>query len=262
MQWQDYKTKPSEEAAFTWQTVALKGEVTCLMTSSSIHTGWWGTWHIYALTAMPCIAWLALASVWTRQIDTGPTVLTKTWCGTFIHIYLTLLASVARQTDTGELISGYSTCTSIGTRLRCTGINPLAVLSCRIKTEHAINKKLFLWKTVFPSCYLKMIGVLNLRIITGKFMSAFYSIIFEMKINLLVTVQSHFIYRVAARYRMLWFIKITHDLKSYYTLTVTLLLRPCQEWKEWVSMLPPQAPNYSFPIEKFCWPHLLNFSRR
>lgn len=56
--------------------------------------------------------------------------MTKAWCGTFIHIYLTLLASVARQTDAGELISRYSTCTSIGTRLRCTGINPLAILSC------------------------------------------------------------------------------------------------------------------------------------
>lgn len=140
MQRQDYKTKHFEDASFTWQTVALKGEVTCLMASSSIHTGWWGTRHIYALTAMPCIAWLALASVWTGQIDTGPTVLTKAWCGTFIHIYLTLLASVARQTDAGELISRYSTCTSVGTRLRCTGINPLAILSCRIKTDHSVNK--------------------------------------------------------------------------------------------------------------------------
>lgn len=48
-----------------------------------------------------------------------------------------------------------------------------------------------------------MTGVLNLKIITGKFMSAFYSIISETKINLLVTVQSHFIYRVAAKYRIL-----------------------------------------------------------
>lgn len=96
-------------------------------------------------------------------------MLTKAWCGTFIHIYLTLLASVARQTDAGELISRYSTCTSIGTRLRCTGINPLAILSCRIKTEQSINKKLFLWNALLPSRYLKMIGVLNLKIIEGKF---------------------------------------------------------------------------------------------
>lgn len=61
----------------TWQTVALKGEVTCLVTSSSVHTGRWGTRHIGALTAMPCIARLALASVRTRHVDTRPTVLTK-----------------------------------------------------------------------------------------------------------------------------------------------------------------------------------------
>jgi len=111
-------------------------------------------------------------------------MLTKARRRTFIHIYLTLLASVASQTDAGELISRYSACTSIGTRLRCTGINPLAILSCRIKTDHSISKKLFLGKIVFPSCYLKMIGVLNLKIITGKFMSSFYSITFETKINL------------------------------------------------------------------------------
>lgn len=223
IQRQDYETKHFEEASFTWQAVALEGEVTCLMTSSSIHTGRWWTRHIHALAAMPCIAWLALTSVRTGQIDTSPTVLTKAWCGTFIHIYLTLLASVARQTDAGELISRYSTCTSIGTRLRCTGINPLAILSCRMRTEHSV-KKLLLWKIVLPSHYLKIIIVVNLKIITGKLMSAFYSII-----NLLVTLQSHFIYRVAARYRMLWFIEITHELKSYYTLTVTRLLCPLQE---------------------------------
>lgn len=130
-------------------------------------------------------------------------MLTKARCGTFIHIYLTLMASVARQTGAGELISRHSTCASIGTRLRCTGINPLAILSCRIRQSTILIKKLFLWKILFPSCYLKMTGVLNLKIITGKFMSAFYSIIFETKINLLVTVQSHFIYRVAAKYRIL-----------------------------------------------------------
>lgn len=108
-------------------------------------------------------------------------MLTKAWCGTFIHIYLTLLASVARQTDAGELISRYSTCTSIGTRLRCTGINPLTIFPCRIETEHCINEMLFLWKTVFPSCYLKVISVLNPKLIKKKTMPAFYSVIFETK---------------------------------------------------------------------------------
>lgn len=171
MRWQDYKSKHLGEASVTWQTVALKCEVACLMTSPSVHTGRWRTRHIDGLTETPCIAWLALASVRAGQVDTGPTVLTKAWCGAFVHVYLTLVASVARHADAGELISRYSTCTSIGTRLRRTGIDPLAILSCRIKTESCINKKLFLWKTVFPPRYL--------NIITGKVMSAFCSLVFE-----------------------------------------------------------------------------------
>lgn len=61
--WAVINIVPADASLETWQTVALKSEVTCLMTSSSIHTGRWGTWHIHALTAMPCVAWLALASV-------------------------------------------------------------------------------------------------------------------------------------------------------------------------------------------------------
>lgn len=89
---------------------------------------------------MSCVTRLALAPVGTGQIDTGPTVLAQAWRGTFIHIYLTLLASVASQAGAGELISRHSACTPIGTRLRCTGINPLAFLSCETwKTDTLVR---------------------------------------------------------------------------------------------------------------------------
>lgn len=126
----------------TWQAVALEGEVTGLMAGAPVHAGWRGAGHVHALAAVSCVARLALAPVGTGQIDTGPTVLAQAWRGTFIHIYLTLLASVASQAGAGELISRHSACTSIGTRLRCTGINPLTFLSCRKSRQS--NKMLFL----------------------------------------------------------------------------------------------------------------------
>lgn len=114
----------------TGQAVALEGEVTGLVAGAPVHAGGRGAGHVGALAAVARVAQPALAAVGAGQVDTGATVLAQPWCGTFVHVCLAPLASVARRAGAGELISRHSACTSIGTRLRCAGINPLAFLSC------------------------------------------------------------------------------------------------------------------------------------
>lgn len=119
----------------TWQAVALKSEVTGLVAGAPVQAGWRGAGHVDALAAVPRVARLALAPVGAGQVDTGATMLAQSWRGALVHVYLTLLTSVASQAGARELISRHSACTSVGTRLRCAGINPLAFLSFRNKTD-------------------------------------------------------------------------------------------------------------------------------
>lgn len=144
----------------TWQAVALEGEVAGLVAGAPVHAGGRGAGHVHALAAVPGVARLALAPVGAGQVDTGATVLAQPRHGTLIHIFLTLLPSVASQAGAGELISRHTAGASVGTRLRRAGINPLAFLSFRKSRQ--INKKLFLWETVFLSCCLKIFNELNL----------------------------------------------------------------------------------------------------
>lgn len=130
----------------TWQAVALEGEVAGLVAGAPVHAGGRGAGHVDALAAVPGVAGLALAPVGAGQVDTGATVLAQPRRGTFVHVYLTLLAAVASQAGAGELISRHGACTPVGTRLRSAGINPLAFLPCET------------WKTD------TLVGVLALRV--------------------------------------------------------------------------------------------------
>lgn len=138
---QEPGTAPSSWS-LTRQAVALEGEVTGLVAGAPVHAGGRGAGHVGALAAVARVAQPALAAVGAGQVDTGATVLAQAWRGTFVHVCLAPLASVARRAGAGELISRHSACTSIGTRLRCAGINPLAFLSFRKSRQ--IDKKLFL----------------------------------------------------------------------------------------------------------------------
>lgn len=124
----------------TWQAVALEGEVTGLVAGAPVHAGGRGAGHVDALAALARVARLAVAAVGAGQVDAGAAVLAQRWHGTFVHVCLTPLASVACQAAAGELISRHSACTSVGTRLRCAGIDPLAFLSCETwKTDTLIG---------------------------------------------------------------------------------------------------------------------------
>lgn len=145
---QEGSAKPAKPSSWgiTWQAVALEGEVAGLVAGAPVHAGGRGAGHVDALAAMPCVPRLALAPVGAGQVDTGATVLAQARCGTFIHIYLTLLASVASQAGAGELISRHGACTPVGTRLRRAGIDPLAFLSFRKSRQ--INKIINLIKNI------------------------------------------------------------------------------------------------------------------
>lgn len=70
----------------------------------------------------------ALASVRTRKVEAGATMLAASWNVTLIDISFTLLACDACRTSAGELAGHRGTGASIFTGMRQTGICPLTVL--------------------------------------------------------------------------------------------------------------------------------------
>lgn len=134
----------------TWQAVALEGEVAGLVAGAPVEAGRGRAGHVEALAAGPGVARAALAAVGARQVDTGAPVLAQPRRGTLVHVRLTPLARVARQAGAGELISRHGACTSIGTRLGCAGINPLAFLSCEAWQTDALVRVLAVGVTSAP----------------------------------------------------------------------------------------------------------------
>lgn len=112
------------------------------MAGAPVEAGRGRAGHVGALAAGPGVARAALAAVRAGQVDAGAPVLAQPRRGALVHVRLAPLARVARRAGAGELISRHGAGTSVGTRLGCAGIDPLAFLSFRRARQ--INKKLFL----------------------------------------------------------------------------------------------------------------------
>lgn len=121
-----------------WKAVAFKSEVTSLTAGASIDTRRGCTGHIGTVTVLACEALGALASVGTRNVDAGATMLAASWSVTLIDIGFTLLSRDACRTSAGELAghggAGASICTGMGQA----GICPLAQLPCKANLAAAL----------------------------------------------------------------------------------------------------------------------------
>lgn len=112
----------------TWKTVAFKSEVTSLTAGASIDTRRGCTGHIGTVTVLACEALGTLASVGTRNVEAGASMLAASWDVTFIDISFTLLPCDACWAYAGELVGCRGTGAPVCTGMRQTGISPLALL--------------------------------------------------------------------------------------------------------------------------------------
>lgn len=130
---------PLAGAAFkTWKAVAFKSEVASLTAGASIDTRRGCTGYIRAVTVLACEALGALASVGTRKVETGATMLAASWHVTLIDICVTLVPCEACRTSAGELVGHRCAGAPICTGMRQTGICPLAQLPCKADLAGAL----------------------------------------------------------------------------------------------------------------------------
>lgn len=121
-----------------WQAIAFKSEVSSLTAGASVDTGRGCTGHIRAVTVLAGEALRALASVGTRKVEAGATMLAASWNVTLIDISFTLLPCDACRTPAGELVGHRGTGASIFAGMRQTGICPLTLLSCEAHLAGAL----------------------------------------------------------------------------------------------------------------------------
>lgn len=122
----------------TWKTVAFKSEVTSLTAGASVDTRRGCTGHIGAITVLACEALGTLASVGTRNVDAGASMLAASWNVTFIDISFTLLPCDACWAYAGKLVGCGGTGAPVCTGMRQTGICPLALLPCKADLAGAL----------------------------------------------------------------------------------------------------------------------------
>lgn len=102
----------------TWQAVAFESEVTSLTAGASVDAGRGCTGHIRAVTVLACEALGTLASVGTRKVEAGATMLAASWNVTLIDISFTLLPCEAGRAFAGELAGHRRTGASIFAGMR------------------------------------------------------------------------------------------------------------------------------------------------